>query len=366
MSSSKFQEWHLPVNVIAETLAKLQGRSIARCSLVASTWLEASKNPQLRPKLRIERNWHSLGSINPLKFDLKCPEIRATAIKNDRVAFGGGGWLKVWDLIEAKEVTSFLGVPFGSSPCLAFTGDGWLVRGLNQDHGGYIMGWKGDTVFKSFLFQAHRCQLTAIVGVGESLIASAGCDGSIALWKLDLSNIGDPNEEIPLPCEAVLEGHVGPINCLTATQNDRYLISGALDTTIRVWNTQTKTCEHSLKGHLSSVESLAIYDGLLVSGSFDSELFLWKFQEPGSKSEGRFQSNFSFEIGIYSLFFFKNRVISVDKDGEVCVWDVETRGCVGKINFPRRYDSSMVGVWCSMERLVVVSGRHVYIWNFDI
>ncbi|GMH34651.1 hypothetical protein BSKO_02512 [Bryopsis sp. KO-2023] len=366
MSDSELQqEWRLPINVIVSTLAKLRGKSIARCSPVSSTWLAASQDPQLSRKLRIERNWHSIKTTPPLKINFHCRPITSTALAKDRVAVGGDNWLKVWDLEAGEWRVSCQGVSDGICPCLAFTEGGWLVRVSNQDHGSYITGWKADEAFRSFYFRAHPKPLQAIVGVGENMIASGGYGEDVILWKLDhLTNV-DPmvgaEENVALPCEAVFEGHFKPVHCLTATHDGRYLLSKALDGTIRVWNIHTKTCENILQGYSSSfVLSVAAYGDQLAS-CYNLKVRLWKFLEPSSKCVQTFEG---LEGGISILWFDQDRVVTLDvEDGRLCVWDVESGGRVGGVQFPREgFDFS---VWCSSERMVVVGRSWMCVWNFD-
>jgi WD40 repeat protein len=51
------------------------------------------------------------------------------------------------------------------------------------------------------------------------------------------------------------------------------LISGSKDHTIKVWSTDTWTCEHTLEGHNESI--LKVHGGKLISGSNGSMIRVW-------------------------------------------------------------------------------------------
>ncbi|GMH35019.1 hypothetical protein BSKO_02880 [Bryopsis sp. KO-2023] len=198
MSDPQRLEWCLPINVIVSTLAKLQGKTIAKCTLVSSTWLSASRDPEIRRKLRIDRNWYTLESTDCLEVDLEPSRSnRAIIIDKERVVVGGIDWLKVWDLGKGEWGALYQDLPRSLKPSLAFTEGGWIVRGSRS---GFINGWKDDA---SFNFDGHQGRLSAIVGVGRSMIASGGdSTGHTELWKLPIECIG---ESTTLSREAILE-----------------------------------------------------------------------------------------------------------------------------------------------------------------
>ena len=58
-----------------------------------------------------------------------------------------------------------------------------------------------------------------------------------------------------------------------------YLISGAIDFTIKVWNITTKTCVATLTGHNNTIISLLeLRNGYLISGSADNTIKIWDIE----------------------------------------------------------------------------------------
>lgn len=53
------------------------------------------------------------------------------------------------------------------------------------------------------------------------------------------------------------------------------MVSGSLDTSIRVWDAATGTCKHTLMGHQSLTSGMELRQNILVSGNADSTVKVW-------------------------------------------------------------------------------------------
>lgn len=76
-----------------------------------------------------------------------------------------------------------------------------------------------------------------------------------------------------------LEGHLRGVNCVSYFHGgDRpYLVSGADDQLIKVWDYQTKSCVATLEGHTNNVSAVVFHPvlPLIISGSEDGTIRLW-------------------------------------------------------------------------------------------
>ena len=54
-----------------------------------------------------------------------------------------------------------------------------------------------------------------------------------------------------------------------------HVVSGSLDTSIRVWDVETGNCLHTLIGHQSLTSGLELKNNILVSGNADSTVKVW-------------------------------------------------------------------------------------------
>lgn len=54
-----------------------------------------------------------------------------------------------------------------------------------------------------------------------------------------------------------------------------HVVSGSLDTSIRVWDAISGTCKHTLMGHQSLTSGMELRQNILVSGNADSTVKVW-------------------------------------------------------------------------------------------
>ena len=57
--------------------------------------------------------------------------------------------------------------------------------------------------------------------------------------------------------------------------SDSTVVSSSTDTALRIWDTGSGACVHTLNGHTGVILCLALRDNLLISGSNDTTVRLW-------------------------------------------------------------------------------------------
>ncbi|KAH6770558.1 hypothetical protein C2S52_015361 [Perilla frutescens var. hirtella] len=112
---------------------------------------------------------------------------------------------------------------------------------------------------------------------GSGLISGGG-DGVILVWERR-----EGGEDLDFIVGCCLKGHRGGVLCLVSV-ND-LLISGSSDTSVRIWKYEKGWCLAVMEGHCKPVKSLvAVADGdgdldqgfSVYSGSLDGEIRAWK------------------------------------------------------------------------------------------
>ena len=75
-----------------------------------------------------------------------------------------------------------------------------------------------------------------------------------------------------------MKGHTNYVRTVAVTRDNKYIISGSEDKTIRIWNLLEKRQETVLQGHLNGVDSVAVTSDnkYIVSGSFDNTIRIRK------------------------------------------------------------------------------------------
>lgn len=81
-------------------------------------------------------------------------------------------------------------------------------------------------------------------------------------------------------CVHALRGHASSINSMAFSPDGQMLASGSADKTIRIWKLDSAVVRYTLSGHLSLVDALAFSpDGrILASGSWDYTIKIWNLE----------------------------------------------------------------------------------------
>eukprot|EP01018_Ginkgo_biloba_P002886 Gb_14478 [translate_table: standard] len=178
--------------------------------------------------------------------DFKCIEtikahsevVNAVAVGQDGLLFTGSDdcTVKVWRRLPGRSthtLTTTLHGQYSPVKAVALSPDEWMVYAGSSD--GCINYWeKSQTsgqVHHSGILRGHRHAVLCLATVGN-LVLSGSADTTIRVWMREMGT--------GHCCAAVLEGHRGPVKCISPSNteggNGSYVIySGSMDGTIRVW-----------------------------------------------------------------------------------------------------------------------------------
>lgn len=125
--------------------------------------------------------------------------------------------------------------------------------------------WKCVTTYEGHV---HYVMAVAFNPKDTNTFATASLDRTIKVW-----NLGSPTANY------TLEGHDKGVNCIDyyAGGERPYLVSGADDASVRVWDYQTKACVRILEGHIQNVSAVLFHPDLplILSGSEDGSVKVW-------------------------------------------------------------------------------------------
>jgi WD40 repeat protein len=165
------------------------------------------------------------------------------------------------------ELSGVMACPCRDMRALAYSPDGLLMAAAGRN--GKLRVWKtgtSETVFELDHDRRVRCLAFSTDG---TQLAAAGDSQLISL--LD-ARTGQELLTVP--------SRQGRVMSMTFCGPSR-LATGGSDDSIRIWNLETRCEELRLLGHKGSVGTLAFEPslGVLVSGSFDTSLRVWKLSE---------------------------------------------------------------------------------------
>ncbi|KAI9357799.1 WD40-repeat-containing domain protein [Pilaira anomala] len=132
-----------------------------------------------------------------------------------------------------------------------------------------------------------------------------------------------------------LEGHEGGVWALQYVDNT--LVTGSTDRRVRVWDMETGKCTHIFTGHTSTIRCLLITkdskNPRIVTGSRDSTLRVWKLPDP-KKVQGHYDGTGENPYFLHSLVGHrqsvraianhKDIIVSGSYDNTVRSWDINT------------------------------------------
>ena len=96
--------------------------------------------------------------------------------------------------------------------------------------------------------EGHTSHVSSVAITSDNkYIVSGGHDNTVRIWSLQ-----DKTQE------AVLKGHSHNVKCVAITSDNKYVVSGGDDNTVRIWNLQDKTQEAVLKGHTNNLRCVSI------------------------------------------------------------------------------------------------------------
>eukprot|EP00249_Psilotum_nudum_P017396 c26299_g1_i2 orf=1174-2790(-) len=176
--------------------------------------------------------------------DLKCIEsiqahddaVNAVAVGTDGILYTGSGdsTVKVWAKVPTMDRHDLIQTLDGHEStinALALSSDEQILYTGSSDRS--IKVWQKKGLSRYMTYGASLCghrQAVLCLGVAGNLLCSGSADKRIHVWKRYSGAMHS--------CLAVLEGHAGPVKCLSVSLDARagcLIYSGSMDCTLKVW-----------------------------------------------------------------------------------------------------------------------------------
>ncbi|KAJ2319158.1 ubiquitin-binding SDF ubiquitin ligase complex subunit met30 [Coemansia sp. RSA 2704] len=205
------------------------------------------------------------------------------------------------------------------------------VISLHHQRGTLVVGGENGTIrvyniakMTSFTLTGHTDWVNSVRLYGENTLFSCSDDMLIKRWDLEKRR-----------CERTFAGHTHHVQSLQLSSRapvaagnlprpgansdaaERpYMITGSLDSTMRVWDIDTGECLSTIFGHVEGIWSMA-FDALrIVSGSNDGTLKVWDTTTHACLFT--LQTN---TVAINCVALSDTRIVVGDNDGNVRIYD---------------------------------------------
>ena len=260
--------------------------------------------------------------------------------------------LKIWNWRTGECLSTYTG---HSGGIIGLHFNNQLLASGSVDHSVRIWNFEDKS---TFALNGHVDWVNAVrIDSASRTVFSCSDDCTVRLWDLDTrtaiktyrGHVGPVQQVLPLPMEFEFEdgdaddtGSDGDdISTSTATWNGteplsgmrfnaftpfplcaertahlpRYMITGALDNTIRLWDVQSGRCLRTFFGHVEGIWALAADSLRIVSGSQDRTVKVWDARS------GKCERNFAGHAApVTCVGLSDSRVVTGGEDCEVRVY----------------------------------------------
>lgn len=183
----------------------------------------------------------------------------------------------------------------------------------------------------------------------KAYVAGAGNDCAIHIWNVNTQR------QI-----RVCNGHSNKITSICFTADSKYIFSGSHDRTIKLWDTETSTCKHTISAH-SSVNHLSLSpdEYYLASAHLDGCIRFWSWRDQKqifSLDDHKPQQTtcvlFAPPEGV--------QVLTASKDGRLIIWDLRKQRKLHEIVDENYKNVNLTGRPCySPDGKYIVGGSSI-------
>ncbi|KAK3225560.1 hypothetical protein Dsin_005422 [Dipteronia sinensis] len=213
--------------------------------------------------------------------------VSALALTNDETLLYSVSWdraIKIWRTTDFKCLESVTNAHDDAINAVALSNDGHVYTGSADKK---IKVWRKNHGEKKHSLVAtlekHNSGINALaLSTDGSVLYSGACDRSIVVWEKD-------DEDGIMVVVGALRGHTKSILCISVVSD--LVCSGSADKTIRIWRgvDRNYSCLAVLEGHRGPVKCLTAaidqYSSsntsyLVYSGSLDCDIKVWQIFVP--------------------------------------------------------------------------------------
>ncbi|KAE8225292.1 hypothetical protein CF319_g1947 [Tilletia indica] len=193
-----------------------------------------------------------------------------------------------------------------------------VVTSLLHDYAGFIVP---NAVLATLRGHRRNVKSVRFVGEGGDMIVSGSSDTTVRLWDTATGS-----------CQAVLEGHGSRVWEVDSTRSGSMVASASGDGTVRVWDVQSKQALTTLQGDMVGDAYTCTFhsdERHVLAGGYDKLVRLFDI------NTGTVVKTFTgHQLGVSSAVFspMGNLIVTGSKDTMVRFWDVVSGLCIGTLH----------------------------------
>jgi WD40 repeat protein len=261
---------------------------------------------------------------------LKSGVTDAVISQDSRLVLTGGyeSPIRVWDRPTGQQVRSLtLPPPSAHIPSAAFSPDNRFVIAASQaDQIAWLLN--ATTGEQVQVFEGHEGGITSVAYSRDGrFVLTGSLDKTARIW-----DAGSGQQIL------VLRGHEDGVTSVAFSPDGHFVLTGSRDKTARVWDASTGQQIHSLQGHTGSVNSVAFSpDGRsILTGSLDKTVRLW---DAAAGNQMRSFEGHTDSINSVTFSADGKLILSGSSDKTARLWDANTgewirslEGATGAVN----------------------------------
>ncbi len=196
--------------------------------------------------------------------------IIAIAYSNDGSKLATVGFerkLRIYDAQSGQRIAE-QNCDCSDNRCVAFSADDKMIAVGGRS--GAIKVWSTDGMAEIATFKKHRQRVRSVSFTAENQILSAGEDQVIRLT--------DPRN----PAATKETARLGAKLFATQIIDRNFFATGGSDNHVHIWNIGAMAALGSLTGHTGTVSCLDAKENMLVSGSYDASVRIWRTEMDSS------------------------------------------------------------------------------------
>jgi WD40 repeat protein len=243
---------------------------------------------------------------------------------------------RLWNVRRGEALRAFLGHNWWVWSA-AFSPDETEVATASQD--GTVRLWQvakstDETTTAPKVFAGHRGPVFAVTFSHHgNQVASGGYDNRVLIWNPNSIKPFDYEEILSgaiasVPPFKALDGHTAAVHSLAFSADDRMLVSGSHDNTVRIWNVAELEPIKTLRGHAGWVRACRFApDGSSVlTGSHDHDAKIWSIGGYEEMRVLRARMLEGHDDAVLSAAFSPNgkRIATASRDRTAKTWDFAT------------------------------------------